>query len=56
MLYDTASSNQVVCDNIDGLDGLGDGKGHMYTYGWFMLLYGRNQHSIVKQLSYNKSK
>ena len=26
---------------------------HMYTYEWFMLLYGRNQHNIVKQLSYN---
>ena len=24
---------------------------HMYTYGWFMLMYGRNQHIIVKQLS-----
>ena len=28
-------------------------RGHMYTYGWLMLLYGRNQHNIVKQLSYN---
>ena len=26
---------------------------HMYTYGWFMLMYGRNQHNIVKQLSSN---
>ena len=24
-----------------------------YTYGWFMLIYGRNQHNIVKQLSSN---
>ena len=24
-----------------------------YTYGWFMLMYGRNQHNIVKQLSSN---
>ena len=23
------------------------GRGHMYTYGWFMLMYGRNQHNIV---------
>ena len=29
------------------------GRGHMYTYGWFMLMYGRNQHNIVKQLSSN---
>ena len=26
----------------------------MYTCGWFMLMYGRNQHNIVKQLSTNK--
>ena len=24
-----------------------------YTYGWFALLYGRNQHNIVKQFSSN---
>ena len=24
---------------------------HVNTYGWFMLMYGRNQHTIVKQLS-----
>ena len=28
----------------------------MYTYGGFMLLYGRNQHNIVKQLSFNYKK
>ena len=27
------------------------GRGHVYTYDWFMLLYGRNQHNTVKQLS-----
>ena len=26
----------------------------MYTYGCFMLMYGRNQHNIVKRLSSNK--
>ena len=25
----------------------------MYTYGWFTLSNGRNQHNIVKQLSSN---
>ena len=30
------------------------GRRHMYTCGWFMLMYGRNQHNIVKQLSSNK--
>ena len=29
------------------------GKGHMYTYGWFMLMYGGSQHNIVKQLFSN---
>ena len=29
------------------------GRGYMYTYSWFMLLYGRNQHNIVKQFSFN---
>ena len=28
----------------------------MYIYGWFLLLYGRNQHNIVKQLSSVKNK
>ena len=23
------------------------GRGHMYTYGWFMLMYGRSHHNIV---------
>ena len=27
------------------------GRGHMYTYGCFTQLYGRNQQNIVKQLS-----
>ena len=26
----------------------------MYTHGWLMLMYGRNQHNTVKQLSPNK--
>ena len=28
-------------------------RGHMYPYGWFMLLFGRSQHNFVKQLSFN---
>ena len=42
-----------------GWDGQGGGggssgvRGHMYTYGQFMLLFGKNQHSSVKQLSFN---
>ena len=29
------------------------GRGHTYTYGWSMLIYGRSQHNIVRQLSSN---
>ena len=37
---------------------MGDGRevqeeGHVYTFAWFMLMYGVNQHNIVKQLSFN---
>ena len=28
-------------------------RGHMYTCGWFMLMFGRNQYNTVKQLSFN---
>ena len=41
------------CDNLEGWDRGSRGKGHMYTYGWFTLMNGRNQHNIVKQLSSN---
>ena len=35
---------------LEGWDGVGGGRrfkkeGHMYTHGWFMLIYGRNQHN-----------
>ena len=30
--------------------GSSGGRGHIYTHGWFMLMYGRGQHNIVKQL------
>ena len=28
-------------------------RGHMYTCGWYTLLYGKNQQNIIKQLSSN---
>ena len=42
-------------DNVEGWDGVGGSrmKGHTYTYGWFMLMYGRHQHNIEKQLFLN---
>ena len=29
------------------------GRGHMYTYGWFMLMFGKKQQNPIKQLSFN---
>ena len=43
------------CDDLEGwgggMGGGSRGKGCMYTYGWLVLLYSRNQHNTVKQLS-----
>ena len=35
LLYDTGSSNSVLCDNLEGWDGVGGfrRRGHKYTYG-----------------------
>ena len=30
-------------------------RGYVYTYSWFTLPYGRNEHNIVKQLDANKN-
>ena len=30
------------------------GRGHMYTYGWFMLMFDRKQENSVKQLSFSE--
>ena len=35
-------------------EGGSQGRGYMYTYGWFMLRFGRKQHNSVKQLSFKK--
>ena len=49
--------NPVLWDNLEEWDeeedgGVGSGgSGQMYTCGWFMLMYSRNQHNVVKQLS-----
>ena len=39
------SENQTICTEIQNI-GESRGRGHMYTYGWFMLIYSRNQHNI----------
>ena len=33
--------------------GSSGGRRHVYTYGWLLLMYGRDQHSIVEQVSHN---
>ena len=48
----------VLCDHLKEWDGRGGGRGlkregHVLTYGRFMLMCGKNQHSIVKQLASN---
>ena len=30
------------------------GRGHMYTSGWFMLMFDRKQENSVKQLSFSE--
>ena len=46
-------SGLVHWDDPEGWDGEGGGMGvqdgeHMYTHGWFMSMYGKNQYNIVK--------
>ena len=40
-----------LCDDLEGW-GQGGGRECVYDYGWFVLLYGRNQHNIVKIKKY----
>ena len=37
-------------------EGGSNGRGYMYTYGWFMLRFDRKQQNSIKQLSFNKNK
>ena len=39
-------------DGEEGWRGVQDGE-HMYTHDWFMLMYGKNDYNIVKQLASN---
>ena len=33
-------------------EGVSQGRGYMYTYGWFTLMFDRKQQNSVKQLSF----
>ena len=41
-----------LCDNLEGWDGEGGGR-EVQEGGGICLMFGRNQHNIVKQLSFN---
>ena len=49
-MYDTGHPKLVLCDKLVGRrweEGSTE-RGHMYTCGQFMLIYGKNHHSIEK--------
>ena len=53
LMHETGHSKPVHWDDPDGWDGEGGGRviqdgGHMYTHGWFMSMYGKNNYNIVK--------
>ena len=46
----------MLCNDLEGQDGSVGGREVQEEgeiYGWFALLCSRNQHNIVKQLSFN---
>ena len=49
-MYHAGHPKPALCDNLEGEGGRGvSGWGrHIYTYGQFMLIYGKNHHNIVK--------
>ena len=52
-MHETGHAKPVHWDTPDGWDGEGGEKkfhdgGHVYTHGWFMSMYGKNHHNIVK--------
>ena len=54
LMHEAGHSKLELWDNPEGWDGEGYGRGglkmegHMDTYGWFMLMYGKSHHNIVK--------
>ena len=53
LMHETGCLGPVHCDEPEGWDGEGDGRGvqdgeHMYTHGWFMPMYDKNHYNIVK--------
>ena len=53
LMYETGRSGLVHWDDPERWDGEGGGREgqdgeYMYTHGWFMWLYGKNHHNILK--------
>jgi len=53
LMHETGDSKLAHWDNPEGWYGEGSGRdvhdgGHMYTRGWFMSMYGKNHHGIIK--------
>ena len=53
LMNEVGHSKSVHWDNPEGWDGEGKGweiqdGAHMYAHGWFLLMYGKNHHNIVK--------
>ena len=51
--HETGHSKPEHWDDPEGWDGEGGGSGvqnggHMHIHGWFMSMYGKNHHNIVK--------
>ena len=52
-MHETGCSGMVHWDDTEGWDGEGGGQedqdaGDMYTHGWFIWMYGKTHHNIVK--------
>ena len=52
-MHETGYSGLVHWDDPEGWDGEGGGRGiqdgeHIYTHGWFVSMYGKTHHKIVK--------
>ena len=52
-MHETGCSKLVHWDDAEGWDGEGGGREgqdgeNMYIHGWFMWMYGKNYHNIVK--------
>ena len=52
-MYEAGHPKPVLCDSLEGWGGEGGGwvrgsgwRGHVYAYGRFMLIYGKNHHNV----------